>query len=184
MKKIILSSITLLIIVISILGITYSKEITTSLKFDLIGPNPLELEVYNEYIEYGIKITNNNQDITDNVIVDKSNLNTSIIGTYKIKYMVVIDDIEEYIYREVNIIDSEPPVIKLNGQALEIIPLNSIYKDSGVIVTDNYDTDIQNKVIITNNINTNKEGAYTIKYEVTDQSGNTTTTSRKVIVKK
>ena len=47
MKKIILSSITLLIIVISILGITYSKEITTSLKFDLIGPNPLELEVYN-----------------------------------------------------------------------------------------------------------------------------------------
>ena len=49
MKKIILSSITLLIIVISILGITYSKEITTSLKFDLIGPNPLELEVYNEY---------------------------------------------------------------------------------------------------------------------------------------
>ena len=98
--------------------------------------------------------------------------------------MVVIDDIEEYIYREVNIIDSEPPVIKLNGQALETIPLNSIYKDSGVIVTDNYDTDIQNKVIITNNINTNKEGAYTIKYEVTDQSGNTTTISRKVIVKK
>ncbi len=184
MKKIILSSITLLIIVISILGITYSNKIITSLKFTLIGPNPLELEVYNKYIEYGIKVTNNNQDITDNVIVDKSNLNTSIIGTYKIKYMVVIDDIEEYIYREVNIIDSKPPVITLNGQALEIIPLNSIYKDSGVIVIDNYDTEIQNKVVTTSNVNTNKEGAYTVKYTVTDQSGNTTTASRKVIVKK
>ena len=98
--------------------------------------------------------------------------------------MVVIDDIEEYIYREVNIIDSEPPVITLNGQALEIIPLNSIYKDSGVIITDNYDTEIQNKVVTTSNVNTNKEGAYTVKYTVTDQSGNTTTASRKVIVKK
>ena len=53
-----------------------------------------------------------------------------------------------------------------------------------MIVIDNYDTEIQNKVVTTSNVNTNKEGAYTVKYTVTDQSGNTTTASRKVIVKK
>lgn len=82
------------------------------------------------------------------------------------------------------IIDTIAPTITLKGQEEISIDLNSTYKDEGCTAEDNIDGDITDKVVITGEVNTKKEGTYIINYNVQDSSENKTEITRKVIVKK
>lgn len=82
------------------------------------------------------------------------------------------------------IIDTIAPTITLKGQEEISIDLNSTYKDEGCTAEDNIDGDITDKVVITGEVNTKKEGTYIINYNVQDSSKNKTEITRKVIVKK
>lgn len=80
--------------------------------------------------------------------------------------------------------DEIAPIITLNGKKEVTIDLNSTYKDDGCKAEDNIDGDITSKVTITGEVNTKKEGEYTITYAVEDSSNNKMIETRKVIVKK
>lgn len=80
--------------------------------------------------------------------------------------------------------DIIPPTITLKGKEEVSIELNSEYKDEGCTAKDNIDGDITDKVVITGEVNTKKEGTYTINYKVQDDSGNQTEITRKIVVKK
>lgn len=80
--------------------------------------------------------------------------------------------------------DEIAPIITLNGQKEITINLNDSYKDDGCKAEDNLDGDITSKVTITGEVDTKKEGEYTITYTVEDSSNNKTVETRKVIVKK
>ena len=102
------------------------------------------------------------------------------MGEYKIKY----EYNDQYIYRNVIVIDKSSPVIELIGGDEIYILLGGNYQEAGYKVTDNYDKDLDDKVIVTGNVDIYKEGEYTINYSVTDSSANKGETTRKVIVKK
>ena len=172
----------LIILIVSFLGITYSFEYGNddAIKFELNGPSTYYLGVNMEYQEYGLKVIQNGIDVSKNAIIDKSNLDVSKLGTYKVKYEYQ----NEYIYREVVVIDKTKPVIRLLGGDEVHILFNGNYQEAGYTVSDNYDTDLSDKVKVTGNVNTKKEGEYEIKYTVTDSSGNTGEAIRKVIVQK
>lgn len=182
MRKIYYVSIILIILVVSFLGITYSFEYEDdeSIKFELVGPSILYLGVNNEYEEYGIKVTQNGIDVSKDVIIDNSNVDMSKLGEYKVKYEYK----NEYIYRDIVIIDKNKPVISLLGGDEVYLLLGGNYQEAGYTVSDNYDKDLNNKVKVEGKVNTKKEGEYQIKYTVTDSSGNTGEAIRKVIVKK
>ncbi len=180
MRKIYYIVILLTILIVSLLGITYSLDYTGhgELSFELIGPSLLYIDVNSEYTEYGVKVNLNGMDISDKVKIDSSSVNTSVIGSYKVKYEVD----EEYIYRDVKVIDKEEPVIKLlSGNEISLLKGGS-YDEAGYIVTDNYDTDLNDKVIVDGSVNTDREGEYKITYTVSDSSGNKTSTERNVKV--
>ena len=80
--------------------------------------------------------------------------------------------------------DEIAPIITLNGEKKITVNLNDSYKDDGCKAEDNADGDITSKVTITGEVNTKKEGEYTITYTVEDSSNNKTVETRKVIVKK
>lgn len=80
--------------------------------------------------------------------------------------------------------DEIAPIITLNGEKEITINLNDNYKDDGCKAEDNIDGDITSKVTITGEVDTKKEGEYTINYTVEDSSNNKTEETRKVIVKK
>lgn len=64
------------------------------------------------------------------------------------------------------------------------IPLGTEFNPlDGVTASDDRDGDLTSKVIISGDVNTNKEGNYTITYMVADNAGNTEKISRIVIVK-
>ena len=79
MKRIVFLVSFITILLVSFLGITYSYEYneTNSLKFDLIGPSILYIDVNSEYEEYGIKVLNNGIDISSSVKIDSSSLELS-----------------------------------------------------------------------------------------------------------
>lgn len=186
MKRIFYITTFIIVLLVSFLGITYSYEYNDSgtLNFTLIGPSTLYVDVFSEYEEYGIKVTNKNIDITKDVVIDSSEIDMSKLGEYQVKYQVLIDGNYEYIYRKVIVIDTEKPIITLKGEE-EISHLqNTKYVEEGYSATDNYDKDITDKVKITSNLDVNKEGTYEIKYSVTDSNGNNTTKIRKITVKK
>jgi len=64
------------------------------------------------------------------------------------------------------------PVITLLGNAEVRLVVGNSYTDAGATATDDTDGNITDKITITSNVNTTKEGSYTIKYDVLDLAGN------------
>lgn len=131
-----------------------------------------------EYIEDGYNAFDNyDGDITDKVNVFKTN--------NKILYSVSdssnnIFEIERQLVFE----DKEFPKINLKGKEIITIYLKDKYVEPGYTALDNCDGDITDKVKVIGSVNSNKAGSYTIKYQVSDEVGNTSEIKRTVIVKK
>ena len=78
--------------------------------------------------------------------------------------------------------DTKKPVITLFGSETVKASLGKTYKDKGATAKDNVDGDITDKIKVTSNVDTSKEGTYTVTYVVSDKAGNTATKERTVIV--
>lgn len=150
-------------------------------KLELNDSSTISVEVFSNYSEPGYKATIFNKNI-DNSVKISSNLNTDILGTYEIIYKLSFFNIKKI--RTINVIDSEKPVITLKGNNNISLYVDDTYTDEGVIITDNYDSNLENNLIIENNLDITKEGTYTITYTVSDSSNNTSTVTRTINVQK
>ncbi len=149
----------------------------------LKGGNLFVLSFGKEYTDPGYTaIDNTDGDVTDKVTV-KGEVDDKKLGEYSVIYTVEdskhnISEIE----RVVKIIDDDSPVFKfkkpLNTYAIKgkSIDLNDY------IVTDNYDGDLTDKVVVSGEVDVNKEGIYKIEYSVVDNNGNKATEVRTVNV--
>ena len=185
MKKMFFITAFITILLVSFLGITYSYEYNDNetLKFEIIGPSVLYIDVNSEYKEYGVKVINNNVDVSSLVKIDSSNLDISRLGKYKVKYELNLDGNVEYIYRDVIVIDKTSPKLKLKGNDIVYVIVGSSYYEEGYIVSDNYDIDLNDNVSVTGKVDTSKIGEYELIYSVSDSSGNKTSVTRKIVVK-
>ena len=184
MRKLFYITTSIVIVLVGFLGVTYSYEYNDDsfFKFELIGPYELYLDVNSEYTEYGVKVIKNGYDVSSSVNIDNSLVNMNKLGEYKVKYEIKNDKYTEYIYRIVKVIDNMPPVIKLNGDDIVYVKIGDEYKEYGCSVSDNYEDNLDKKVIVTSNLNTSKIGEYVIEYRVSDSSGNESEISRIVKV--
>ena len=179
------------IIVIAILAIGvgvllyFNYENNAIPTISLIGDETINLQLNDNYKEQGAQAFLRENDVSGNIVID-GKVDTSKVGEYKLKYTIFNskNEIPVSVERVVNIEDKIPPTITLKGNTEVNINVGDTYKDEGCTVQDNYDGDITNKVSITGEVDTKKEGTYTITYKVADSSNNITETSRKVIVKK
>ena len=184
MRKLFYITTIIVIALVSFLGITYSYEYNddSNLNFELIGPYELYLDVNSEYKEYGIKVIKNGYDVSSLVEIDNSLVNVNKLGEYKVKYKIDNDGYTEYVYRLVKVIDNVKPVIRLNGDNIVYVNVEDNYLEEGFVVSDNYDTNLGSKVIISSNLITSTVGEYKIEYRVSDSSGNETKVDRIVRV--
>ena len=98
---------------------------------------------------------------------DKGYTSTSLIGKAGL----------ELVYE-----DKVAPILTLNGSDVTYAFVNEGYSEKGFSAADNCIGDISNRVKVIGSVNTSVAGTYTLKYEVSDDAGNTTTKERKVIV--
>lgn len=184
MRKIVIACSFIIIMMISFLGITYSYEYNevSDLKFELFGDYIVDLNLGGTYIEEGFNVTYNGENINSEVVIESS-LDNLRVGEYKIKYIVNIDGVDEYVYRVINVRENIKPEIILKGDSSITVDVFGVYEEPGYEVRDNYDMNLNDKVVITSDIDVNNVGEYVVTYTVSDSSGNTTSVSRVVIVK-
>jgi len=126
-----------------------------------------------EYIDPGATAWDPNAgvDITD-LIETSIPVDKYTVGTYVITYFINFEEYNLYIQvqRTVEVVDSQPPVITLQGDAEVVLSLGGTYTEPGVTVYDQCawyllgdDVVIGGDVVDTNTI-----GVYTITYDVND----------------
>jgi len=184
MKKrvIILSIIILLILLGYIFYQTIFLDYVSEIKLSLNGEKEITLPLLSEYEEKGFEATFRDDNITDLVKI-KGKVDNTKIGEYIITYKVNYKKKIKQLKRKIIIVDQINPEIILNGNQNMSIYVGDKFEDPGVVVTDNYDGDITDKVIIENTLDTSKIGNYKIVYTITDSSGNSSSIERYIEVK-
>ena len=177
-KKIIIFSGIILLVIIGIILITKNKH--NNYFIDLDGEDLIMIYKDSEYVDPGYSARNNKGvDFTDKVVVS-DDVNTSVVGDYKVIYTLG----DTKVVRYVSVI--EKPIgatsIYLSGEVTMYLRVGDEYKEPGYTVIDSIDSNLTDKVIIKNDVDTSKEGIYRITYMVTNSTGVSTQVSRTVIV--
>ncbi len=119
--------------------------------------------------------------VSATVQVDKSNFDSTRVGSYSIIY-VATDGFgnTDTQSRVVNVVDLTAPTLTLNGVNPMEVEVYTNFNDPGVSATDNYDPMVFAQV--SSNVNVNALGSYLIQYSATDSSGNVSSLTRTVNV--
>ncbi len=165
-----------------------TKPVITLKGVSLGGNSDVTLQVHGTYTDATAKASATATDNYDGNLSGSITVDNTVIadetGTYLVTFYVTDSNGNEAIpvTRKVHVVDTEKPVIHLNGQSTIEIPLGTAYTDEKAYVTDNYDP---NRTITgTGSVNTEVVGTYTITFTAADSSGNAAdTTYRTVRVK-
>jgi len=111
--------------------------------------------------------------------IDTNNVNTDILGTYTIDYYYELNEETYTCQRVVFVVDQTPPTLNLHP-GIDTIKVGENWEDSGIMIVDNYDTDLDYE--LSNTIDNEVVGNYEVIYTVTDHSGNEATITRIVHV--
>ena len=141
----------------------------------LIGDNPQIIEVNGNYTELGATAFDNLfGPISNDININSSTVNTSVVGSYFVTYNV--SDAygnETTATRTVSVVDTTIPVITLIGANPQTVQLNTNYTELGATAFDNYDGDITANINIDDsNVDVSTVGRYNVTYNVSDSSGN------------
>tara|TARA_Y100000389_G_scaffold72022_2_gene68737 strand:+ start:148 stop:8115 length:7968 start_codon:yes stop_codon:yes gene_type:complete len=162
---------------------TVLVEDTSNPIITLNGATTITLPLDSTYSEPGYNVSDNYTDtanINVNIITD---LCTNIVGNYPITYIATDEEgNQSSVQRLVEIIDTIPPTVELNGNDPIIVELFNAYTEEGVTASDNVDPNNLLTTTINGTVNTSVAGSYTLTYSVSDTGGQTTNITRTVIV--
>ena len=146
----------------------------TPIVITLLGDENMTLEVGGSYEESGATAINNSGvDVTDNIQIS-GEVNTAVVGSYKVSYDVTDADgkIGLTKIRTVNVVDTTIPVITLLGDSSVTHVIGTPYTDEGATATDNYDGDLTSSIVVNNPVDISTAGTYTVTYNVNDANDN------------
>ena len=145
----------------------------------LIGENPFTLEYGKTYSEPGANAADN---IDDDINVQiTGTINSSILGEQVITYSATDTSGNSHTTtRVINIIDTTPPTILIQGVNPLTLEYGATYSEIGAIATDPVDGVLS--VQTSGSIDTATLGEYIISYAASDISGNSVTATRVVTV--
>ena len=157
---------------------------TTTPVITLIGDSQVNIEVGSAYTDAGATATDNYDGDLSSQIVVVNNVDVNMLGSYTVTYSVSdsSSNAATVVTRTVNVVDQTAPTITILGGNQITIEAGSSYTDAGATATDNYNNDVTADITVTNTVDPNIIGSYTVTYTVSDASGNQATAVRTVIV--
>lgn len=145
----------------------------TSPVITLLGPNPLTLECnIDMYSDPGATVTDNCDMPT--VMVGGDTVDESTLGTYIVTYDATDDsgNAATQLTRTVNVVDTTPPVITLNGDAMVTLECGvDTYTELGATASDVCDPSVP-VTIGGDTVDEGTPGTYIVTYDAQDDSGN------------
>lgn len=156
-------------------------EDTTAPTLTLAGPDTLILECPAPYVEPGATAS----DICDEnpeLVIDTSALDTDTPGDYTVTYTATDASGNQAVAtRLVQVIDTTPPVLTLQGDAEVTVECSFPYDDPGATALDNCDGDLTEAIVTSNPVDTAVPGIYTVTYQVSDASDNAAETLTRTV---
>jgi hypothetical protein len=157
---------------------TVSVEDTTAPVIELIGPSSgIELECgVDSYVEEGATVTDDCEgDISSKLIIGGDIVDTSQPQSYVVTYDAVdkAGNAAETQQRIIVVKDSAVPEFSLIGSADLKVDCGLEFEAPGVIAFDLCDGDLFDAVDVDGSVNPQVPGIYTLRYNLTDSSGNT-----------
>lgn len=148
----------------------------------LIGESTINHEVNTTYIDQGATAFDTIDGYITNNIIINNNVDNTTLGSYIITYDVLNSNniLAIQKIRKVNVVDTTPPNISLNGDAIIDIYIGDEYIEQGVTATDNSQESLT--IETSGVVNTNVAGSYIITYTAKDSTGNSASVSRTVNV--
>ncbi|MGC8737209.1 MAG: immunoglobulin-like domain-containing protein [Candidatus Hydrogenedens sp.] len=145
----------------------------------LLGDNPMSIDCKEEYVEPGYVAQDpEDGDLTEEVIVT-STLNIAEPGTYQIEYKVIDHDPENpqttIVYRTVEVVDNDLPVVTLQGANPLPWKLGTPWVEPGYTADDPCWGGVTVLTEIVGTVDVNTSGMYVITYTPKDYSGHTGT---------
>jgi hypothetical protein len=142
----------------------------------LNGSATVTLMVGDTYTDPGYTANDDEDgDITADVVVDDSAVNTAVAGTYVVTYNVTDSDgnAATEVTRTVIVAIGGVPTITLNGSATVSLTVGDNFTDEGATASDPEDGDLTADIVVGGDtVNTSVAGTYVITYNVTDSDGN------------
>ena len=150
--------------------------------FYLLGKESVTLEYPNKYEEEGYiaKIYDKNH-IKDVKVT--SNVNIHKLGTYQVNYTLNYLNYKKTLTREVKVIDTTFPTLEIKCDVNQYVVVNNKLPSCEVTASDNYDKNLDDKIVVDSNVDTSEIGDYTITYTVSDSSNNKVSKTVKVYVR-
>ena len=159
---------------------------TTAPVITLNGYDRIYIGVGSIYEDQGATATDNvDGDLTESIVVDYSNVDTSTPGEYTVTYNVsdAAGNAAEPVARTVIVQDTTEPVITLIGDLIVTVEAGTTYEDEGATAFDNVDGNLTASITTVSNVDTSTPGEYTVTYNVSDAAGNASAeVTRTVIV--
>lgn len=179
-KKLKVKNISIFVVIIFVICFGIYKLITKN-DFKI----KLDKNVFKVGEEYSddFTATYKGKDVTEDVEVTH-NIYSNSVGKYNVVFSYKVNSKEYKVTKTIEIVDDIAPDIILKSGDTIMVVLGTKYIEPGYSAEDNYDGNITSKVEVIGEVNTEEEGDYTIKYSVSDSSGNKSIEKRKVTVTK
>ncbi|MBR4350634.1 MAG: DUF5011 domain-containing protein, partial [Bacilli bacterium] len=142
----------IIVLLVLLIFLFYFKKNIVDVNFKLNGSNTVVVNVFDEYVEQGATAFIHGTDKTKDIIIDSNSVNTNKLGVYKVTYKLKIGllNISKKLTRKVEVVDIVSPEITVES--------DNIYLDLGETLVvpeatakDNYDGDLTDKIVTTNN---------------------------------
>ena len=151
----------------------------------LNGADPFIVEAGSgKYVDPGATAMDDVDGDQTHFIQASGKVNTSVIDTYMVTYTV--SDASRNTAtkkRTVIVLDNDnPPVLALIGPDEIELKLGDTFDDQGAMAMDTRDGDLSKKIQVSGTVNQNVAGEYTLTYSVKDNTGNTASKTRKVVI--
>jgi hypothetical protein len=145
----------------------------------LTGPNPMSVECCTSFVDPGAAASDEDLgDLTSSIVVSGS-VDAHTVGTYTLTYSVTNGFVTSTVTRTVNVVDTTPPVVTLNGAGAMTIELGGTYTEEGAVASDTCAGSLE--VEVAGTVNTAAVGTYPVVYSASD-GYNTTAVTRFVTV--
>ena len=158
---------------------------TSAPNLNLLGDNPSNQSIGDTYNELGaIAIDNVDWDISGNIVINSSNVNMNVMGSYNVTYDIVdsAGNTTPTMTRIINVVDWGAPIISLLGDNPQTVFIGLEYSEAGATASDNIDWDVSWNIIIEDLlVNTSIPWNYNVTYNVSDSSWNAATEVTRVV---
>ena len=166
-----------LLVIVGTITIVYSAfDKDYQMQMQLNGERVVAVEVGSSYVDPGASamLLDKAKGTSEQTAVTVTgNVDTQVLGTYTVCYAATQNGCTGTIYRRVQVVDSQGPVITLTSDPEYYTMPGQPYEEEGFTAVDNYDGDITDRV-------ESVEHDGVVTYTVSDSFGNCTTVTRNI----